>query len=178
MKVKIIYLVLLAQGIFGCATNPKGASIVKSENGNASSISYVTAKEMENNLRNKVKDETDLQIELKMIPHGGRLVYDAHHYKISLSEQDNTLPFISVVQNGKEIKFCDDADFKSQDESAGASVNGVGLLVPIKDNRVEIHCDIGQALTGEFEVHILDQNKKVIEKYSVNTVPEHGTPDK
>ncbi|GEM_PF-5337938 len=164
-----IGLVLSAQAFFGCANGPKGASTIKSENGSPSSINYVTAEELEKYLRGKTKDEKELQIELRMVPRGGRLIYDAHHYRISLSEQDNTFPSISVIQDGKEIKFCDDADFKSRDESAGASVNGAGLFLPIKDNEVEIHCDINRKLAGEFEVHILDQDKKVVEKYVLNT---------
>jgi hypothetical protein len=171
MKQPIINLLCSASLFMGCAMHPKGTSTIKSKDGKPSSISYVTAKEIESSLKKKIKDETDLQIELKMIPKGGRLVYDATHYKVSYSEQNNTLPFISIVQSEKEIKFCDDSEFKSQNQGVGGSIDGVGLILPLKANTVEIHCDINRPLFGEFEVRILDQDKKIIETYVVTTSP-------
>lgn len=153
----------------GCASAPKGAAKVRAEKGDPSSVNYLTAEELEKDLR--AKGGEDVEVEARMIPKGGRILYESSHMKVSYSEQENTTPYLSIVENGKEVQLCDESDFKSKDLKAEAQTSesgtGVGMAIPLKSNTVKMACDLRRAPQGEFEIRLLDSDKQVIERYFV-----------
>lgn len=156
---------LLSFLLAACASNPKGSAKVRAAKGDPASVNYLTAAELEKDLRAKGGD--DLEVEIRMVPKGGRILFESTRWKVSAGEQVNTNPFLSVLENGKEIKFCDDSDFSSTDTQAGAQFNGAGASVPLKANTVKLQCDLPRPPSGEFEVRLLDSDKQVIESYFV-----------
>jgi hypothetical protein len=162
---KRLTLAFLTGLLAACASTPKGAAKVRALEGNPSSVNYLTAAELEKDLR--AKGGEDLEVELRMLPKGGRIHFESTRMKVSLAEQDNTNPFLSVLENGKEIKFCDESDFDSKDMDTRASMDGATAAVPLKSNTVKFQCDLPRPPTGEFEVRLLDSDKRVIESYVV-----------
>lgn len=158
-------LALLPCLIAACASNPKGSAKVKADKGSPASVHYVTAAELEKNLRAKGGD--NVEIDVRMLPKGGRIFYESSRLTVSYGEQENTNPYLSVVENGKEIKFCDESDFESKNMENGVSSNGIGVAVPLKSNKVEMQCDLQRHPSGEFELRLLDSDKKVVEKYTI-----------
>jgi hypothetical protein len=162
---KRLTLAFLAGLLAACASTPKGAAKVRALEGNPSSVNYLTAAELEKDLR--AKGGEDLEVELRMLPKGGRIHFESTRMKVSLAEQDNTHPFLSVLESGKEIKFCDESDFDSKDVETRASLHDDPPLVPLKSNTVKFQCDLPRPPAGEFEVRLLDSDKRVIESYVV-----------
>lgn len=160
--------VLLPFLLAACASNPKGSAKVRAAKGNPASVNYVTAAELERDLR--AKGGEDLEVEIRMLPRGGRIFFESTTWKVSAGEQANTNPFLSVLEDGKEIKFCDESDFNSVDTPAGANIDGAGAAIPLKANTVKLRCDLTRPPSGEFEVRLLDSDKQVIESYFVTPV--------
>lgn len=159
-------LPLLPCLIIACASNPKGSAKIRADKGSPAKVNYVTAAELEKNLRSKGGE--DIEIDVKMLPKGGRIFYESTRLTVSYGEQENTNPFLSIVEDGKEIKFCDDSDFESKNLDAQAHSNGVGVVVPLKSKKSEMQCDLQRQPAGDFEVRLLDSDKKVIETYFVS----------
>lgn len=148
-----------------CASSPKGAAKVRAVKGSQAAVEYLTAAELEKDLR--AKGGEDLEVDIRMLPKGGRIFFESRKMTVSYGEQENTFPFLSVLENGSEIKLCDESDFKSKDTPAGAEFNGAGAVIPMKSNTVKFQCDLTRAPAGEFEVRLLDADKQVIEQYVI-----------
>jgi hypothetical protein len=167
-------LLLLPAFLASCASNPQGLSKVRAAKGSPASVSYLTVGEMEKMLRSKGGD--DVEVEAKMLPKGGRIFYASSRTVVSYSEQENTNPYLSVVENDKEIKFCDESDFESKNVRSGATSrawNGGlnpeadAVAVPLKSNKVEMECDLPRPPSGDFEVRLLDSQKRIVETYFI-----------
>jgi hypothetical protein len=65
----------LALSLAACAGVPRGRSSITSESGRNSGFNYLTQEELIRYVNKKYKDETDREIELKMIPVGGKSNY-------------------------------------------------------------------------------------------------------
>ena len=71
------------------------------------------------------------------------------------------------AKGGEEIKFCDESDFDSKDMETRASIHDAPAAAPLKRNTVKFQCDLPRPPAGEFEVRLLDSDKRVIESYVV-----------
>jgi hypothetical protein len=159
-----------AISLVACASTPKGSAKIRAEKGLPSAVNYLTAEELEKDLR--AKGGPDVEVEVRMLPKGGRIFYSSTKMKVSYSEQENTTPYLSITENEKEIRLCDDSDFNSKDSQASAYSTsdgvGVGAAVPLKSNKVEFVCDLRSKPAGDFEVRLLDSDKQVLERYFVS----------
>jgi hypothetical protein len=166
-------LVLFPAFLASCASNPQGLSKVRAAKGSPASVSYLTAGELEKRLRSKGGD--DVEVEAKMLPKGGRIFYESSRTVVSYSEQENVNPYLSVVENDKEIKFCDESDFESKNVRNDATPKAWGVpnpaaeavSVPLKSNKVKMECDLQRPPSGDFEVRLLDSEKRIIESYFI-----------
>jgi hypothetical protein len=170
--------ILVSVPIFlaACASAPQGLSKVRAAKGSPATVSYLTAGELEKRLRSKGGD--DVEVEAKMLPKGGRIFYESSRTVVSYSEQENTNPNLSVVENDKEIKFCDESDFESKNVRNGESPKAWGVPnpateavpVPLKTNKVRMECDLQRPPAGDFEVRLLDSEKRIIESYFIKPI--------
>jgi hypothetical protein len=154
----------------GCAAAPKGKAVVTSTTGNPGNLAYLTAEEIQEGIRKDKKDDADKEIEIRMVPKGGKLIYKATTHKFfALGEQENTTPFLSVVQDSREIAFCDESDFRSEspwNRNDGTVIPKQNLLQ--KENELKFECPLKKPVIGVFDVRVLDADKKAVETYTVS----------
>jgi hypothetical protein len=160
---------LLFLALAGCAGLPRGKSAVTAYVGSPLSLNYVTQDELIDYIKRNEKDEMEQQVAIKMAPAGGKVIYESgavvmvgNAFNFSGGDdEENKVPFISVKQDGQEIQFCDDADYKS------TSTYNQAAKSASKSSSLKLECGIKRRLTGPFQVDILDYNKSVKASYKV-----------
>jgi hypothetical protein len=158
------YLTLLALAAFPrCAAHNGDYAFSKVEGRKVGSLAYTAPEELLKDLRESGRDETDIAIESKMIPHGGIIkVKDNVYY--------STNPIVRLsIDDGTGPMDCDDAEVDDAGVPLGGPAPGA-FLAPsfrIEKTKTAIECKVKRKLRYPARISFIGVKGDTVSRYEI-----------
>lgn len=163
-------------GFAGCAGKPQGVAIKLISGNKVDELTYTPPETLERDLRKKIEDDLDYEIERKLIPPGGVLFLKNSDSKTSFfypSGFTYSMLISSVVlENGTVRYTCEDTEIK-ETYAVDLGVNSLGGVLGVgpqsshQGNKTTLHCPINKAIGIPFLIKIIGFKGDTTGVYSV-----------